>query len=234
MLTSPSSSKIASSSSNPISSLKNWHTAANKATEPVDPTPSFEQAVETFESDANRIKGYDLDYSSPQSFNLGVGALSPRDKDLRPGEIDVPGVGSLHSTPEGFSLRLIADKGQRWQMLAGFGKRAFRSREYKVDEKSNSIAVTNIVGESYSHSIGGLRVPAVSKTEPGYRETYTINLGDNTVSQYKRNGNPFGISVGGITEGGALASGKRLLGNRVGGVPKSFDNALSGGLIARS
>ena len=160
---------------NPIHSLQSWHQVQKK-------TPDYSQAVKTFEQDLAVIKGLDRDASNVQWGPVGIDPYSGRtmyaDCDPRPGEVEVPGVGSLHSTPEGFSLRLLQGE--------SFGVYGFSSlitgagcREYQIDTKKGTICVIHEVGASSAQSFGLYQ-------NSGHVETYTIDTVNGTIADYSK------------------------------------------------
>lgn len=94
--------------SGPVANLVSWSMKAQGELPPID----FDDAVGSFNKDCADLQGLDGDASSPSPSGYAAytgfgGFFVPRpatDSDLRPGEVEVPRVGSLHSTPEGFQL----------------------------------------------------------------------------------------------------------------------------------
>ena len=167
---------------NPIHSLQNWHQGQTK-------TPAYSQAVKSFEEDLAVLKGMDRDASTAQWGPVGINPFSGKtmyaDSDPRPGEVEVLGVGSLHSTPEGFSLKLL--QGESYGVF-GFGSliTGQGSRQYQVDSQKGTICVINDVGASSASGWG------ISQN-PGHVETYTIDTVNGTIADYsKKAKNPMG------------------------------------------
>lgn len=108
------------------------------------------------------------------------------DIDNRPGEVELPGRGSLHSTPEGFSLKVI-EKSELslFAMAASVSPR--RERSYEVNNTNGTITVYNTVDDSSLHGGG-----------PGHIERYTIDTNTQTVKDYTKDPRRSGLARVGL------------------------------------
>ena len=173
---------------NPIKKLKAWHDSKVAETEtpkekPPAP-PTYKDAVASFDRDVADLQARDLSSSSTPSRrphnHLRSALDEPVDTDMRPGEVDVPGVGSLHSTPEGFSLKLIKDATTTFDRARGV--REFKPRVknfYTVDHSKGTIAVGNDQGANPGLGIS-------EKKGPGFRESYTIDTEQGMILDYQK------------------------------------------------
>lgn len=157
---------------NPIASLNNW-----KKTAVAKPAaPSYQEAVKVFDKDVSKLQSLDKDSFSPR---VGIN----QDIDTRPGEVQVPGVGSLQSTPEGYSVRLI-QKGHNAMGHLWMNCKTPGSRAYQVNNETGTITVTNTVGATTSHGPGG------SQILPGYSERYTLDTQSGKLKDYRKSSTP--------------------------------------------
>jgi hypothetical protein len=166
-----------------IKSFRTWAAAPGK---------KYDQAVKIFERDLESAKSRDRD-------EVTISAL-PQDLDLRKGEVEVPGVCSLHSTSEGF--RLVTHD----QAFTGFGYAFFSSREagrreYEVNSQTGTITVTEVVGASSWSGVW----PGSSK---GYTERYTLDTANGTIADYSKKPSSHGgvFAAGGLLQDGAFAT----------------------------
>ena len=91
---------------NPIQKLSTWHTGA------VERQREADQKRKELEAQAHQKQQKELYQGSIETFEKGFTKLSafdqkPNDVDRKPGEVNVPGVGSLKKTSEGFVMELL-------------------------------------------------------------------------------------------------------------------------------
>ena len=161
--------------SNPIGNLRAWH---NTRKTEVAKAPPYHAAIATFEEDCIQLQSQDRDEETPHSFADEPGELQ-LDTDLRAGEVEIPGLGSLHSTPDGFEVKM---KEETVVPLQGGARltTSSESRAYVVNENLGVIQVVNEVGESWSgNSWNSIR-------NPGYTESYDIDTGSESIKGYQK------------------------------------------------
>jgi hypothetical protein len=127
-------SKNLNTNTNPISSLRTWHDTKSAATTPrrgFEQPPSYEEAVGTFRKDVALLQSLD----STRTPNMIDGPSLTQvpdpsgDVDERAGEVFIPELGSLQSTPEGFSLRIL-EKASQYNDGVRWGTRPTNERAY--------------------------------------------------------------------------------------------------------
>lgn len=176
---------------NPIRKLVGWYQQAARANKPEESkSPSYETVVEQFDKDFTLLKNRDRHADTPPEPQLpylpvALSIHNPRllaqDTDVRPGEVEIPNVGSLHSTPEGFSLRAL-EPSQMLPLGMGMAMVGERSRSYEVNTNAGTISVTNTAAASYSGSAYNMG----PKSTPGFTESYVIDTSSGTVRDYKK------------------------------------------------
>lgn len=144
--------------------------------------PGYDEAVTTFEQDAEWIRALDSDTSEIGRRSASSGEsvkpfipFSKVDTDPRKGEVEVFGAGSLHSTPEGYSLRVIG-KNAPGQLPLRNGSTAHDERTYQVNESGGTITVVNSHSPSMHPANGDV----------SFRESYTIDTKNKVVTGYKK------------------------------------------------
>lgn len=163
-----------------------------------DFSPSYEEAMERFESDKSAVESYDIgpDGRLP-SRPAWMGEAPGPDQNPVVGEIDVPGVCSLLSTPEGRELQVhfrIPTPGLILSDIPlGIGDNDF---VYRVNDALGTITVDNTVGpyayrplepsfiqdRSSNPYLAHSRGP---ESYPGHHETYVIDTRNRTVLNWQ-------------------------------------------------
>lgn len=99
------------------------------------------------------------------------------DTDARKGEVQVAGVGSLHSTKDGFELKTLqkAESRLSYGACSNFDG---GSRDYQVNTQTGTITVTNEVGSGFA--VGSYFSGSVG----GYTEKYILDTENGTLVDY--------------------------------------------------
>lgn len=179
---------------NPIATLRNWHSAAKTEAEKAKSEQApfgYDEAVKGFQDDVAELKSKDLGPQDPVAparglypYGLapmgGIGAgFIGTDIDRRPGEVEVPGLGKLHSNDEGFEV-------VRHSRAGLFGS---TTSTYNVNEKDGTITVTNT-------KTSGSMLSGSKETE-----SYVLDTNSKEVKEYKSDVTAWAPYSGGFIAG---------------------------------
>ena len=134
----------------PIRAIQDWHRSATSSS---SCDLKYHEAVETMMDDFTMMQK--LDDISPADSHL-------TDHDRRPGEVDVPEVGSLKSTQEGFNLTVIG-------------------HPYSTPRNIRSHAINVATG-----TITVVQEVCPQNSDRGYVERYTIDTQNHTIEDYSQ------------------------------------------------
>ncbi|MBI3929368.1 MAG: hypothetical protein HY319_27730 [Armatimonadetes bacterium] len=148
-----------SGSPDPIARVNDWH---RQAVERPPGTPDYGDKVDRFSGDFGSISK--LDGSKPYASAFGVFA---GDQDAAPGSVEVPGVGSLKRTAEGFTLGVLRQG--LYGLPVGWAT-------YRVNTEAHTIKATETSLPYY----GGYFV------SPGGTTSYTLHTDTQSLTDYQQ------------------------------------------------
>lgn len=198
---------------NPIHSLRSWHNAVSKTQSEANETsrserkstdpsegPDYKMAISAFEKDVKSLQKQDLSPENPtpklslgKALAMAKGLLPSsstditserQDLDSRPGEVEIPDVGSLHSTEDGFEVTSLGQNSVPLFKTVSGGERA---THYRTNEKTGTISVFR---EQQPQLLTGFLMPSWGKMAkvPGYTQSYTIDTKSKEIKDYKCEG----------------------------------------------